>query len=112
MISRTKASRPLLLRFKRLRSRIVGEEGEACDEEGVPDVPMEHTSSGSGAAGDAARPVAGTAKKRRCLRSADVFNEVVERERDGATLHGGGVTLPSFVCSTGGTGKSYGRRNS
>ena len=39
------------------------EEEEACDEEGVPDVPMEHTSSGSGAAGDAARPVAGTAKK-------------------------------------------------
>ena len=43
---------------------------------------MEHTSSGSGAAGDAARPVAGTAKKRRCLGSADVFNEVVERERE------------------------------
>ena len=41
----------------------VGEEGEACDEEGVPDVSKEHTSSGSGAAGDAARPVAGTAKK-------------------------------------------------
>ena len=57
-----------------------GEEGEACDEEGVPDVPMEHTSSDSGAAGDAARPVAGTAKKRRCLGSADVLNEVVERE--------------------------------
>ena len=57
-----------------------GEEGEACDEEGVPDVPMEHTSSDSGAAGDAARPVAGTAKKRRCLGSADVLSEVVERE--------------------------------
>ena len=56
------------------------EEGEACDEEGVPDVPMEHTSSDSGAAGDAARPIAGTAKKRRCLGSADVLNEVVERE--------------------------------
>ena len=58
-----------------------GEEGEACGEEGVRDVPMEHTSSGSGAAGDAARPVAGTAKRRRCLGSADVLNEVVERER-------------------------------
>ena len=57
-----------------------GEEGEACDEEGVPDVPMEHSFSGSGVAGDAARPVAGTAKKRRCLGSADVLNEVVERE--------------------------------
>ena len=57
-----------------------GEEGEACDEVGVPDVPMEHTSSGSGAAGDAARPVAGTAKKRRCLGSADALNEVVERD--------------------------------
>ena len=31
-------------------------------------------------AGDAARPIAGTAKKRRCLGSADVLNEVVERE--------------------------------
>ena len=41
---------------------------------------MEHTSSGSGAAGDAALPVAGSAKKRRCLGSADVLNEVVERE--------------------------------
>ena len=38
-----------------------GEEGEACGEESVPDVPMEHTSSDSGAAGDAARPVAGEA---------------------------------------------------
>ena len=52
----------------------------ACDEEGVSDVPMEHTSSDSGAAGYAARPVVGTAKKRRCLGSADVLNEVVERE--------------------------------
>ena len=58
-----------------------GEEGEAFDEEGAPDVPMEPTSSGSGVAGDAARPVAGTAKKRRCHRSADVLNEIVERER-------------------------------
>ena len=41
---------------------------------------MEPTSSGSGVAGDAARPVAGTAKKRRCLGSADALNEVVERE--------------------------------
>ena len=57
-----------------------GEEGEACAEEGAPDVPMEPTSSGSGVAGDTVRPVAGTAKKRRCLGSADVLNEVVERE--------------------------------
>ena len=64
-----------------------GEAEEACDdEEGVPDVPMEHTSSDSGAAGDAARPVAGTAKKRRCLGSADVLNEVVAREREIAHL--------------------------
>ena len=39
-----------------------GEEGEACGEEGVPDVAVEHTSSDSGAAGDAARQVAGTAR--------------------------------------------------
>ena len=57
-----------------------GEEGEVCEEEGVPDVPMEQNSSDSGAVGDAARPVAGTSKKRRCLGSADVLNEVVERE--------------------------------
>ena len=57
-----------------------GEEGEACAEEGAPDVPMEPTSSGSGVAGDTVRPVAGTAKKRRCLGSADVLNEIVERE--------------------------------
>ena len=57
-----------------------GEEGEACAEEGAPDVPVEPTSSGSGVAGDAVRPVAGTAKKRRCLGSADVLNEMVERE--------------------------------
>ena len=56
------------------------EEGEACAEEGAPDVPMEPTSSGSGVAGDAARPIAGTAKKRRCLGSADALNEKVERE--------------------------------
>ena len=31
-------------------------------------------------AGDAARPIAGTAKKRRCFGSADVLNEIVERE--------------------------------
>ena len=54
-----------------------GDEGEVCD---VPDVPMEQNSSGSGAVGDAARPVAGTAKERRCLGSADVLIEVVERE--------------------------------
>ena len=76
-----------------------GEEGEVCDEKGVPDVPMENISTDSGAAGDAGRPVAGAAKKRRCLGSADVLNEVVER--DCATLHGGGTTLPSFVSSAG-----------
>ena len=32
-----------------------------------------------------------------------------ERERDRVNLHGGCVTLPSFVCSTGGTGKKYRR---
>ena len=58
-----------------------GEKGEACDDgQCVPDVPMEHTSNDIGVAGDAPRPVAGTAKKRRCLVSADVLNEVVERE--------------------------------
>ena len=57
-----------------------GVEGEASAEEGAPDVPMEPTSSGSGVAGDAARPIAETAKKRRCLGSADALNEVVERE--------------------------------
>ena len=56
------------------------EEEEVCAEEGAPDVPMEPSSSGSGVAGDAARPIAGTAKKRRCLGSADVINEIVERE--------------------------------
>ena len=50
------------------------EEGEACDEEGAPDVPMEPTSSVSGVAGDAARPVAGTAKKRRCVLGRRMFS--------------------------------------
>ena len=63
-----------------------GEEGEACDEEGVPNVPIEHTSSGSGTAGDAARLVAGTAKKRRCLGSADVLNEIVGREIESLSM--------------------------
>ena len=38
-----------------------------------------NTSSGSGVASDSARQVAGTAKKRLCLGSADALNEVVER---------------------------------
>ena len=63
------------------RSDHGGEEEEACAEDCAPDVPKEPTSSGSGVAGDAARPIAGTAKKRRCLGSADVLSEVVERER-------------------------------
>ena len=41
---------------------------------------MEQDSGGSGAVGDAARLVAGTAKMRRCPGSAHVLNEVVERE--------------------------------
>ena len=44
------------------------------------DAPVEQDSGGSGAVGDSARPVAGTAKKWRCLGSAHVLNEVVERE--------------------------------
>ena len=75
-----------------------GEEGEACDEEGVPDVPTEPTSGGSGAAGDAAQPVAGTAKKRRCLRSADVLNEVVERERERSSQSPRRTRYASKLC--------------
>ena len=56
-----------------------GEEREACCEEDAPDVPMEHTDD-VGPAGDAARLVAGTVKKRLCLGAADVLQEVVERE--------------------------------
>ena len=57
------------------------EKGEANDdEEGASDVPMEHTSNDVGVAGDAARPVAGIAKKRRCLGSVDVLQEVGERD--------------------------------
>ena len=63
-----------------------GEEGEACCEEGAPDVPMEHTSDDVGAAGDAARLVAGTVKKRRCLGAADVLQEVVEREIESISM--------------------------
>ena len=67
-----------------------GEAGEACDdEEGVPDVPMEHTSCDSGAAGDAARPVAGTAKKRRCLGSADVMRLWRERAEKSKNMEEG-----------------------
>ena len=40
-----------------------GEEREACDDEGAPDVPMEPNSGGSGVAGDAARPIAGYCQK-------------------------------------------------
>ena len=57
-----------------------GEEGDGGEEEVVPDALMEQNSGGSGAVGDSARPVAGTAKKRRCLGSAHVLNELVERE--------------------------------
>ena len=41
---------------------------------------MEPNSGGSGVTGDAARPIAGTAKKRRCLGSADALHEMVGRE--------------------------------
>ena len=100
VISRTKTSRPPPSPFHTPpQSEHGGEEREACDEEGAPDVPMEPTSSGSGVAGDSARLVAGTAKKRRCLGSADALHEVVER--DCATLRGRCVTLPSFVCVNG-----------
>ena len=51
-----------------------GDEGdEGGEEEAVPDATMEQASGG-------ARPVVGTAEKRRCLDSAQVLNEVVERE--------------------------------
>ena len=75
-----------------------GEEREACDEEGAPDVPIKPTSNDSGMTSDATRPVAGTAKKRRCLGSADVLNEAVEREIAQLSTD---TTLPSFVCSAG-----------
>ena len=57
-----------------------GEEGEGGEDEGVPDVSMEQDSGGFGAIGNAARPIAGTFLKRRCLGPADVLTEVVERE--------------------------------
>ena len=57
-----------------------GDEGVVGEEETVPDAPLEQDSGGSGAVRESARPVAGTAKKRRCLDSAQVLNEVVERE--------------------------------
>ena len=56
-----------------------GEEREAGCEDDAPDVAMEHTDD-VGPAGDAARLVAGTVKKRRCIGTADVLQEVVERE--------------------------------
>ena len=81
VISRKNASRPLLLPFHTPpQSEHGGEEREASDDDGSPDVPMEPNSGGAGVAGDAARPIAGTAKKRRCLGSADALNETVERE--------------------------------
>ena len=59
-----------------------GEKGEANDDEEVAsDVPMEHTSNDVGVAGDAARPVAGIAKKRRCLGSVEMFSKRLWRER-------------------------------
>ena len=42
-----------------------GEEGEGGEDEGVPDVSMEQVSGGSGAIGKAARPIAGTVKKKK-----------------------------------------------
>ena len=64
-----------------------GEKGEANDdEEGASDVPLEHTSNDVGVAGDAARPVAGIAKKRRCFGSVDVLQEVVEREIESISM--------------------------
>ena len=47
---------------------------------------MEHTSNDVGVAGDAARPVAGIAKKRRCLEPVDVLQEVVEREIESISM--------------------------
>ena len=72
---------PLLL-FLRLHNRMmeVRKEKLAMMKKVFLDVSMEHTSKDVRAAGDAARPVAGTAKKRRCLGSADVLDEVVERQ--------------------------------
>ena len=57
-----------------------GDEGVGGEEEAVPDATVEQDSGDSGAVRDSARPVVGTAKKRRCLDSAQVLNEVVERE--------------------------------
>ena len=50
VISRKNASRPLLLRSMRLRNRNMEvRKGEACDDDGAPDVPMEPNFGGSGA---------------------------------------------------------------
>ena len=57
-----------------------GDEGVGGEEEAVPDATLERDSGGSGAVRESARPVAGTTKKRRCLESAQVLNEVVELE--------------------------------
>ena len=75
VISQPRASRSPLA-----QSDNEGEEGDGGEEEAVPDAPVEQDSGGSGAVGDSARTVAGTAKKWRCLGSAHVLNEVVERE--------------------------------
>ena len=56
------------------------DEGVGGEEEAVPDATLEQDSGGSGAVRESARPVAGTAKKRRCLDFAQVLDEVVERE--------------------------------
>ena len=63
-----------------VQSDVEGDEGVVGEEEAVPDASLEQDSGVSGAVRESARIVAGIAKKRRCLDSAQVLNEVVERE--------------------------------
>ena len=63
-----------------VQSNNEGDEGVGGEEEAFPDAAVEQDSGGCGAVQDSARPVVGTAQKRRCLDSAQVLNEVVVRE--------------------------------
>ena len=54
--------------------------GVGGEEEAVPDASLEQDSGGSGAVRESARLVAGTAKKRRCLDSAQVLDTTLQRE--------------------------------